>query len=1729
MSYINEVDNIIADLIDDFHENYLANNELFEQLITVKNFSDYYQQIVQLLKTYIDNIDYSKLSSIINNSENLEQIVQIINRYIVYYFFLMIAFYYPNDKNSIKEFRKNFLTFSDLQKTSKFTIRNFFDVQNTAKIIEYFKFIKNLRKFLLASDVEINALDPKIYPAELSFMNTLGKQWINDNLLTEVTENNETVVDVYPFGLIKTIVFIDIYKKQERNSVLKIVNEENDADNRYTYIDILVVDKSVIDYETFRQYYSDEPEAFVKRLYRFINDNPVVFEREDQDIKNVKLIQFPFVVPIIDDYLRYHRDGEKIENEFDQILPLRKNLLPSLYLQQNKKKDNRRIQVIVNKNELVSEYYSVDPKNTEMRKNILSLFYPPLMYRKVVSINFIEELKSFNKILAESKTISDNSDNYLEMSSLIESAYQNFKDLPYDKNGKRHEGFTFLVETKYVVELLRFTNIEFQTTSPKDLIETRTMRPEIQLNILGFSLPPFSRKSIRGARKSDLVDIRTITINYGEKSVTSQNGLKLYLRMIKYFFIKTFTVDYTHHKLKIYHDIKQLQKLNPGLDSKVIYWLYNVNDDVFKSDYYQNITNASLSENIKYLNGYIHDKIYKYLFEHLQHVLFVNQHIDIIDMMRLVEMYLRHYQFDIPEVDKHRMVIENYYHNKKPSAFTIKLTTPEFVLPMYHPKVIKHIYRIFVDTVNPLHPQKAKTEVKKHGMTKTKASCEHDYKLKLISRMKDDLKLLNSEMSNFIDTYGLQNFTNGQYICKICSRILPIDQYVIDGTYDNTQQRFITAYIPSDQRLEDMRDYRKYITIIRFWYQQIEQFALITETSMLLGSTGEVMNKKKSLIKTMIDIMNAHGTRMMKKEQKQTNNLSVVTFFELDDSILKFEIDPNNPDASRINRWKINNMFLYFVLLFISELNGPQIANMFSNKIVNIYQFEQNVKPNIKDLKIRKNTTDKQLIPLNDFPIMSYLIFVCGYLLIYYKRWYIPKNENRTKVGSSSLAYLKVIYNSVVDLLNGICDEYNNMKNTDPDHHIYSIFLVKIYEQMNHLLKNTSITKYLLTHHQKYIPSEVKYQENTIPILTPEQFLPFPLFKLPTPLRLIKKTYTNESLISPERNVEFDANAFCPTGTAHQWPLGKKSKATSMICQICGYNLMDHTHDEKVVSMEDAIFFRVLKDVAKKRCLDGSFHIFNDNLPVHADNTALPLQDTTPIPTMTMPPSDADMTVLEMEEADKENSSVKCLHCHQRENKVYTNEQLLEMLHNIQLLRQKQFDEFFKEMSKLDQDADEYDKHYETMITELLKDYEKTNKESMYGTLQHILKKWIDTLEEYLGTDTDLNLGPTPVYLRDDVFVINHKFNGALLDKPIILRDSENKMIYKENHSFFKRNVYWYHDKHNDVEVFYDSRTFKLIGHREGQRNYEFVNIPNTYLEVNWSIKKQFYYLGYPDQYVHLEEVMKDDFYNRMNFQIDDHLNKTKGAVHRIFTIMMGIKNYDNYLQTAEKTTETDKSEKFTKDSTKIIPLVSMTQLHVLMEKNYKKNNKLQLPEHFMEAWNNMRFYFTTLPIDWKSTSIEVSEFINVQILSYYDVMSNVIYYYLINQMFEIMKTNPEKIIRMNFCQMFVEIIYYVFQSTYQKKHSLELIRFDYLLNFMLTGSEFVVDLMKRGQGLQTIEATDEDVVGVEMEAQAEENMTEEEKLRKEQDEEAVEGFDMEQEEWQDENAEDYGEENPEE
>lgn len=1692
MSYINEVDNIITDLINDFHQNYLAKNELFDKLTKTDDFSDYHQQIVELLETYINRIDYSRVSQIISNAENLAQIVQIINRYIVYYFFLGLSFYYPG---KIQTFRNNLITFSNLQKTSRFVIKNFFDVPNNAKLIALFKFIKNLRKFLLMSEVEINALDPTIFASELAFINTLGTDWIAQNLLIEIAEGSNIVVDVYPFGLIKTIVILEIYRKEERNEVLRIVNEENDADNEYMYIDILVVDDINMDFDTFRQYLSnvdDMNDALIKKMYQFILNGKFNFVSEDEEVKNVKLLQFPFIHPIIDDYLRYHREGERIENEFEQVLPFRKNVMPSLYLQQNKKKDNRRAQIIVNKNELISEYYSItDP---DARRKIKEMFYPPLLYRKAVSINYIEELRVFNKMLVFGKSIMDNSDNYLEMSLLMQSAYQNFKDYPIDENGNRREGITLDVETDYVYDAVRYANIEYQNLRSSELIEVRALRSEVTLNILGFTLMPLNRQTVSSSSRSKLIDIRTIIFNYNKKTLATDNGLKLFLRIIKYFFVRSFTVEYSKGNLRLYHDIENLSKKNPELLDKVIYWLYNSKIDVYESEFYQHV---SEQDQLKYLNAYVHDKIGKFLRDHLQNILIEHNYLPVIEMTRVVESYLLHFQFELSETEKQRMIIENYYQNKKPGEPIAPFEHANYELPIYHPVIPSHIYKIYIDAVNPLHPQKVKKLTIKEELQKAKVACEHDLQLRILKSKKDASTTFNEMMTAFIDTYAVQTNTNHEYLCRICSRVLPIYEFLIDGAYDNVQQRFVTSYIPSDQRLEDLKEYQKYTLLIRFWYRQIDQFCLSTETTIMLGSTAETMNKKKNLIKTMIDVFNAHSKRMLRKKNERhigvDPNYSILTFFELDDSIIRADLGTNDAITLTSNKWKINNLYVYFILLFISELNGAQIATIFSDKVANIYNYEQYIKPLFQEIRLRKNTSDNLLVPLVNYPIMSYLLFVCGYLLLKYPKWYVV-NSTRNNF---HITNLRPIFHTTIDLLNSICDEYNTMSHTDPDYHAYSIFLVKIYEQINTLLKNNAIMQYYLNNHAKYVTQgKVLTAPNEIPVMKPSELEPLQPVPIYSSITMTKASFQDKLLIIIYFNLRTDADSFCPDGKIHDWPVKDKQKADSIICRLCGYDLTKHLDELNPPNMTDAVFYNGLQIVAEKRCIDGSFHIFEDD-------------------------------------------ATECLHCHQPFGKKYSDPELLKMIHNIQTINYGNFDTLFEILRNIETTAEEDKKKYDGIINDLISGYRKLNKDIIYGGLNTVLKKWIDTLEEYLGTGMDLGLADTPIYIRDNVYIINHKFNGAPLEKPIILRESDGKMNFREKHPFFKRNVYWYQDKLNDIEVYYDAITLRLIGHREGQRNYAYVNIPNTYLQINWSIKDQFYYLGYTDTHLEIrrpniitipqprlsENVVEengpsdslmnnDEFYSQMDNFIDDHLSKTSNSIHRILQIISAINLYENY-----KEPEVEETERQTRYSARILPLETERKLNELINKYFRKNINFKLPNDYMFVWNKMREYLEAIPVEWDKTSIDPTYDVDLRTISYYDVISNVLYYYMTMIFQEIFHLNPEKLVRTNFCQMFVEIVYYLFTLTFQKKHSLEIKRFDYLLG---TDSDFTIDLLRRGQGLQSTKVLDQELENLEVDDQLDENATEEEILEKERAEEEQQGLDVEQEEWVEENEEEY-------
>ena len=70
-------------------------------------------------------------------------------------------------------------------------------------------------------------------------------------IVTDAQGNQMVEINVH--NLIKTIVFREIYRNQEQIMVFEILNEIEEKEHQYTYIDIVVTADDASDYDSFRQ------------------------------------------------------------------------------------------------------------------------------------------------------------------------------------------------------------------------------------------------------------------------------------------------------------------------------------------------------------------------------------------------------------------------------------------------------------------------------------------------------------------------------------------------------------------------------------------------------------------------------------------------------------------------------------------------------------------------------------------------------------------------------------------------------------------------------------------------------------------------------------------------------------------------------------------------------------------------------------------------------------------------------------------------------------------------------------------------------------------------------------------------------------------------------------------------------------------------------------------------------------------------------------------------------------------------------------------------------------------------------------------------------------------------------------------------------------------------------------------------------------------------------------
>ena len=92
-----------------------------------------------------------------------------------------------------------------------------------------------------------------------------------------------------------------------------------------------------------------------------------------------------------------------------------------------------------------------------------------------------------------------------------------------------------------------------------------------------------------------------------------------------------------------------------------------------------------------------------------------------------------------------------------------------------------------------------------------------------------------------------------------------------------------------------------------------------------------------------------------------------------------------------------------------------------------------------------------------------------------------------------------------------------------------------------------------------------------------------------------------------------------------------------------------------------------------------------------------------------------------------------------------------------------------------------------------------------------------------------------------DIYIINHNYNGYLLDSPYIIDN-----IQKEFNKFFNCDVYYYNITYNNniIKMFYNYNTQIYLGYKEQNKNYIKISSINS-LSIKYSLLTKIKYLGY--------------------------------------------------------------------------------------------------------------------------------------------------------------------------------------------------------------------------------------------------------------------------------------------
>uniref|UniRef100_A0A6C0H000 Uncharacterized protein n=1 Tax=viral metagenome TaxID=1070528 RepID=A0A6C0H000_9ZZZZ len=989
MSYVNEIDIIIYESINEIYKD-IKN----EKLLKLKTFGkeDLY---LKLIEKYINNNESKKkLKDIIKNKDQINKILDIIDKYIIIYCILYFGVKFKleeNIKNLEAEYVSNVLNITSSNKFKQLSS----SINST--IINSFKFFNNL---ILLIDKNISDVQDELIIVK-NFIDDIGSDIIRENFNKDNKDRSHNAILI--------IIFRNIYLKEDKFEIIKIFEEQNLKNADFKYITIVDSKFDLIDYSTIESLISVEDinSGLTKSLYELLVDyDNVDLYYVGSEKKINELFEKELLIPITDEFLRYHKDSEKYE-KVEGMASTKIDLA-----ERSNKKNDTKLKYIVTKINKLTDYYTPGSD----RKEIEKVLYQPMLNRKVVLYNDTEEVSIISKFVNMGRVNLENSEFYSDLKQMRQSPYINFKNFA---------NVGFQIKTNKYIDAIRYSNIEFFNNkniigSYNRPIEFRPLSKNIISNVIGIALPVTlfkNSQAIRCLSLKDFMDIRTI----------NQNGFEACNELLKELLI------------------------NVENKEKIAYWIFDVEKDKLLSDKYQNVNEINYESYLKTLLDNIYNKISILTYEILTNE--INESSNNIYYLKKLINYIqdRFVQLNIRE-EYYSNIQKLLYHVKIPKVKN-EYDKNEDKIPGVNSKLIK------IPTIPKLKEKEIIIEIQEEE-TITKedelllnATCQHTITFGKIMMIRNkDPSLFDQALYEFIKKYKKDN-VEGEFICKSCSQLLDIKKFIADTFQGGI---FTLNLSTSTKPLEELSKYEKFNKAIKNIDKIIERVAYVMNNNIYVGNQPIVRLKRQELTKTIIDLIEttnesirSNDPLIRKKnlelaEKNYGINKQYTNFFlfKLDNEIFVY----TSNDTDKYKKYKYNNILAYIILLMILDMSNTQIFFLNFDKNYNYLLFNKFGYGLFNNLYIRVNNSN-DVEPIKNYKILCYLIYYITGMMMKFNIWYfdqqIKDNKSFAKIG------MEIIIQTVVHLLNTITEAFTNNRNNYLFDTISTRFFLKLNTQFN--------------------------------------------------------------------------------------------------------------------------------------------------------------------------------------------------------------------------------------------------------------------------------------------------------------------------------------------------------------------------------------------------------------------------------------------------------------------------------------------------------------------------------------------------------------------------------------------------------------------------------------------------------------------------------------------------------